>query len=70
MNVHTLKGSFRENWNFVNVLITISIIELNPLSTMKGRKKVGVKGGTSMEGELAGDFGLALQETAACCSKQ
>ena len=59
MNGHLLKGSHRENWSFVNVLITISLIELNPLSIMKERKDVGVEGGTSIERELAGDFSLA-----------
>lgn len=58
MNGHLLKGSHRENWSFVNVLITISLIELNPLSIMKERKDVGVEGGTSIERELAGDFSL------------
>lgn len=59
MNVHSLKGSHRENWHFVNVLITIPLFELNPLSIMKERKDVGVEGGTSMEKELAGEFSLA-----------
>lgn len=59
MTVHSLKGSHRENWSFVNVLITVSLTELNPLSIMKERKGVGVEGGTTREGELAGDFCLA-----------
>jgi len=59
VNVHGLKGSHRENWSFVNVLITIPLTELNPLSIMKERKDVGVEGGTSMEKELAGDCSLA-----------
>lgn len=57
MNVHSLKGSHRES--FVNVLITISPTELNPLSIMKERKGVGVEGGTSIERELAREFSLA-----------
>lgn len=58
MNVHSVKGSHRENWGFVSVLITISLTESNPLSIMKERKGVGVEGGTSTEGGLAG-FSLA-----------
>lgn len=46
-------------WRFVSVLITIPLVELNPLSIMKERKDVGVEGGTSMEKELAGELSLA-----------
>lgn len=47
MNVHSLQGGHRENGSFVNVLITVSLTELNPLSIMTERKGVGVEGGTS-----------------------
>lgn len=57
MNVHSFKGSHRESWSFANILITVSLTELNPWSIMKERKGVGVEGG-SREGELAGDFSL------------
>lgn len=59
LSVHSLKGSHRENWSSVNVLITIPLTELNPQSIMKERKNVGVEGGTSMEKELAGDLSMA-----------
>lgn len=68
VKVHGLKGSHTER--FVNVLIIISLTELNPLSTMKETKDVGVEGGTTMEGELAEISAWPLQEPAACCSKQ
>lgn len=68
MNVHSLKGSHRENWSFANVLITVSLTELNPWSIMKER--VWVWREEAGKGNWQEISAWPLQEPAACCSKQ